>query len=194
MSRKIPAESDWVGLLDHAREASLGLQSGDPVSHGRLTSTVRDECDTTQSTASQWVANAVEKGWLERRGSGANREYVATDGKAGLYDSDAVDRFLGEDSIGEAEVEAALEAAVDYYHAELGDEQRWVTEAKWGISSATINELRIGYAPSNNELPAFLDEHGISHGAALKSGVVRCTAVKYVYESNPDTALSLIHI
>jgi len=186
MSRKIPAESDWNDLLDTARETSLGLQPGDAVPHGSLASTVRDECDANQSTASQWIGNAVRKGWLEQRGTGANREYVATDEDAALYDSEAVARFLGEDDVQDADVEAALEAAVDYYHAQLTEDQRWLISGKWDIDRATMDDLRIGFSPSNNELPAFLEERGIDPVAALKAGVVRCSAVKYVYEGNPD--------
>jgi len=186
MSRKIPAESDWNGLLDTARETSLGLQPDDAVPHGSLASTVRDECDAAQGTASKWIGNAVQKGWLEQRGTGANREYVATDEDATLYDADAVDRFLGDDDVQDADVEAALEAAVDYYHAQLSGDQRWLIEGKWGIDRATMDDLRIGFAPSNNELPAYLEEQGIDPVAALKAGVVRSQAVKYVYEGNPD--------
>lgn len=185
MSRKIPAESDWNDLLDTARETSLGLQPGDAVPHGSLASTVRDECDANQSTASQWIGNAVQKGWLEQRGTGANREYVATDEDATLYDSEAVARFLGEDDVQDADVEAALEAAVDYYHGQLTEDQRWLIKGKWGIDRATMDDLRIGFSPSNNELPAFLEERGIDPVAALKAGVVRCSAVKYVYAGDP---------
>ncbi|WP_256394213.1 toprim domain-containing protein [Natronoarchaeum rubrum] len=183
MSRKIPAEGDWSGLLDTARETSLGLQPSDAVPHGSLVSAVRDECDVNQSTASQWIANAVQKGWLEQRGTGADREYVADDEDATLHDTEAISRFLGDDDIKEKDVENALDAAVDYYHSQLND-QRWLIEAKWGIDSKTIDELRIGFAPAKNELPAHLEEQGIDPIAALKAGVVRCGAVKYVYEDN----------
>jgi hypothetical protein len=186
MSRKIPGESDWGDLLDTARESSLGLQPGDAVPHGSLSNTVRDECDVNQSTASRWIGNAVEKGWLEKRGSDANREYVATDEGATLYDSEAVEQFLGDDDIPDDEIEAALEATVDYYHDQLSEDQRWLIQGKWGIDNVTIDELRIGFAPSDNELPAFLEKRGIKPAAALKAGVVRCSAVKYVYEGDPD--------
>jgi len=138
MSRKIPGESGWTDLLDTARETSFGLQPDDAVPHGSLASTVRDECDTTQSTASQWIGNAVQKGRLEQRGTGANRECVATSEDATLYDSEAVARFLGEDDVQHADVEAA----VDYYHGQLTEtsagssrgsgastERRWTTSA-----------------------------------------------------------------
>ena len=150
MSRKIPAESDWSDLLGTARETSLGLQPDDAVPHGSLASTVRDECDAGQGTASKWIGNAVQKGWLEQRGTGANREYVATDEDATLYDADAVDRFLGDDDVQNADVEAALDAAVDYYYAQLSDDQRWLIEGKWGIDRATMNDLRIGFARSRS--------------------------------------------
>jgi len=187
MSRKIPAESDWVALLNETRENSLGLQSGDAVPHGSLVSTVRDECDVNQSTASQWIGNAVQKGWLEQRGTGTDRKYVATDEDASLYDTEAVSWFLGDDDIEDAEVEEALEATVEYYHSQLSEDQRWLIEGKWGIDRKTMDDLRIGFAPSNNELPAFLEEHGIDPAAALKAGVVRSPAVTYVYEGEPDT-------
>lgn len=186
MSRKIPAESDWSELLNSARETSLGLHPDDAVPHGTLASTVRDECDASQSTASQWIGNAVQKGWLEQRGTGVDREYVGTDEDATLYNSDAIARFLGEDSVTDSDVEAAVEATVDYYHAQLTEDQRWLIEGKWGIDRATMNDLRIGFAPSNNELPAFLEERDIAPVAALKAGVVRSSAVKYVYEEDPD--------
>lgn len=186
MSRKIPAESDWIDLLDTARESSLGLQPDDAVPHGSLASTVHDECDADQGTASRWIRNAVQKGWLEQRGADSNREYVATDEDATLYDADAVDLFLGDDDLQDADVKAALEAAVAYYHAQLSDDHRWLIEGKWGIDRATMDELRIGFAPANNELPAYLEEQGIDPVAALKAGVVRSPAVKYVYEGNTN--------
>lgn len=186
MSRKIPAENDWTELLNSARETSLSLHPDDAVPHGRLASTVRDECDATQNTASRWIGNAVEKGWLEQRGTGVDREYVATGEDTTLYDSDAIARFLGEDSVADSDVETALEATVDYYHAQLTEDQRGLIEGKWGIDSETIDDLRIGFAPSNNELPAFLEKRGIAPGAALKAGTVRCSAVNYVYTGDPD--------
>jgi len=187
MSRKIPAESDWTELLDTARDTTLGLQTGDAVPHGSLSTTVRDECEVNQSTAGRWIGNAVQKGWLKKRGSGANREYVATDEEASLYDADSVSRFLGEDDVPTADIEAAMEAAVDYYHSQLSQDQRWLIEGKWGIDKTTMDDLRIGFAPKNNELPSFLEEQGIDPVAALKAGVVRSAAVKYVYEGNPDS-------
>lgn len=185
MSRKIPAAGDWIDLLDIARASRQG-QSGDAVPHGSLARAVRDECNVTQSTASQWIGNAVQKGWLEQRGTGANRTYVATDEDASLYDTEAVSRFIGDDGVDETDVEAAIDAAVEYYHAQLTGELRWLIEGKWGITTDTMDDLSIGFAPSNNELPAFLEERGIAPVAALKAGVVRCSAVTYVYEGTPD--------
>lgn len=49
-----------------------------------------------------------------------------------------------------------------------------------------MNDIRIGFSPSDNELPAFLKEHDINPVAALKPGVGRCSAVKYVYAGDPD--------
>jgi hypothetical protein len=186
MSRKIPAEDDWTGLLDTARDATLGLQPGDAVPHGSLSSTVRDECEVNQSTANQWIGNAVQKGWLEKRGTNASREYVATNEEASLYDADSISRFLGEDDVPTADIEAAMESAVDYYHSQLTQDQRWLIEGKWGIDRSTMDELCIGFAPKDNDLPSFLEEQGIDPVAALKSGVVRSPVVKYVYEGDPD--------
>src|SRR5699024_1507372 len=70
MSRKLPARDDWFGLLQTARETALGCEPGDPVAHGRLVSTVGDECGTDNGTAGRWIDTAVDKGFLERRGSG----------------------------------------------------------------------------------------------------------------------------
>lgn len=186
MSRKIPGEEDWTDLLTAARDVSLGLQSGDAVPHGSLVSAVRDECDVTQSTASQWIGNAVQKGWLERRGTGASREYVAVDEDAMLYDREAIAPLLGDDDVSTADIEAALEATVDYYHAQLGDDQKWLIEGKWGIAKSTMEDLKIGFAPKNNRLPEYLADQGINAVAALKAGVVRCSAVKYIFEGDLD--------
>lgn len=187
MTRKIPGENDWIGLLDTARETSIKLQNGDAVPHGSLATTVQDECGTDQSTASEWISNAVQKEWLKQRGTGTDREYVATHEEASLYDTEAVGRFLGDTDIQDADIQTALDVAVDYYHDQLTQEQRWLVEGKWGIDRATIDELRIGFAPSENELPTHLKEQGIDPVAALKAGVVRSPAVKYVYEGSPDT-------
>ena len=75
---------------------------------------------------------------------------------------------------------------MDYYHGQLTEDQRWLIEGKWGIDRATMDDLRIGFSPPDNELPAFLEERGIDPVAALKAGVVRSPAVKYVYEGGPD--------
>jgi hypothetical protein len=190
MSQKIPAESDWIDLLDTAQEGSLELQRGDAVPHGSLASTVCDESDVDRSTANEWIANAVQRNWLEQRGVGVNREYVASDGDANLYDVEAVSRFLGDDDVGDNDVEAALEATVDYYHAQLSDDHRWLIEGKWGLDRATMDELRIGFAPSNNELPAYLEDEGIDPVSALKAGVVRSRTVKYIFEDSADAPTS----
>ena len=187
MSRKVPGEDDWPALLTTARDGSLGLQPDDAVPHGRLASTVQDECDVGQSTASQWIDNAVEKGWLDRRGTGASREYIAVEEDATLYDHDAISDLLGDDDVPAADIEAALEAAVEYYHAQLSQEQKWLIEGKWGIARSTMDDLKVGFAPKNNRLPEYLAEQDISPLAALKAGVVRCSAVKYVFEGDPET-------
>lgn len=188
MSR-VPGPDDWPALLEAARADSLSLEVDEPVPHGSLSSTVSDECDVAASTATRWIDNSREKGWLRCRGSGADRVYVAADESATLYDDELLDRFVGQDDVQEAEVERALELAVEYYHEQLTDDHRWLIGGKWGIEEATIDALKVGFAPKKNRLPAYLDEHGVSIEAALRSGVVRCGALKTVYEdadAGPD--------
>lgn len=190
MSRKIPGADDWPDLLQTAREQGLSeTDDTAAVSHGQLASAVSDQCDVPSQTASRWIDNAVTKDWLQRRGSGADREYVAVDGAGSLYDTAAIDDLLGEDDLTASEVQAALATAVDYYHDQLGGDERWLISGKWGIDDDTINDLKIGYAPprDDNDLPGYLRDEDVRPAAALRAGVVRSPSVSYVYGADPST-------
>lgn len=187
MSQKLPAGEDWPDLLATARDQTLSLDGSDPVPHGRLATTVEDECEVGQQTASDWIENAVAKDWLQQRGSDSSRRYAAPDGAGSLYDTSSLDQYLGSDmGVDTDQITAALDTAIDYYHSQLGDQERWLIEGKWGIDQATMDDLRIGYAPPENELPTALEDADIPVEAALRAGVIRSTAVTYVYEGDPD--------
>jgi hypothetical protein len=85
-----------------------------------------------------------------------------------------------------AAVLAALETTIEYYHTQLTDERRWAIEGKWGIAPETIDELRVGIAPSEDDLAGYLAEQGVSPVAALAAGVVRSNAVTHVYKCDPE--------
>jgi hypothetical protein len=187
MSRKLPGRDDWFGLLQTARETALGCEPGDPVAHGRLVSTVADECGTDNNTAGRWIETAVGKGFLDCRGSGMDRRYVVAEG-ASLHDDRAVESYTDSDSemdVATEETERALSLTADYYHNQLTSDVRWMIDGKWGIDAETIDQLQIGFAPKDNELPAHLDEHDVSPAAALRAGVIRANVVKHAYECSP---------
>jgi hypothetical protein len=192
VTRKLPGRGDWDGLLETARETALRCEPGDPVAHGKLVSTVADECRTDNGTAGRWIDTAVEKGFLDRRGTGIDREYIAIETDSSLYDGDAIERYTDPDSAAESEpsaedIERALALTAEYYHEQLTPEIRWMIDGKWGIDSETIDDLGIGFAPSPNRLPEYLLEKGVSPTAALRAGVVRGNVVKHVYEcEDPD--------
>lgn len=185
MSRKLPGRDDWFGILQTARETALGCEPGDPVAHGRLVGTVADECSTDNDTAGRWIDTAVEKGFLDRRGSGMDRQYVVAEG-ASLHDDRAVESYLdSEMAVSTEEVERALSLTADYYHEQLTSDARWMIDGKWGIDAETVDRLQIGFAPKDNQLPAYLREHDVSPTAALRAGVIRSNVVKHAYECTP---------
>lgn len=187
MSRKLPGRDDWFGILQTARETALGCEPGDPVAHGRLVGAVVDECSTDNDTAGRWIDTAVEKGFLERRGSGLDRTYVVAEGGNSLHDDHAVESYLdSEMAVSTDEIERALGATADYYHEQLTSDARWMIDGKWGIDNETVDRLQIGFAPKDNQLPEYLSEHDISPTAALRAGVIRANAVKHAYECSPD--------
>lgn len=192
MTRKLPGRDDWYGLLETARETALGCEPGDPVAHGRLVKTVSDECSTDNSTAGTWIDTAVQEGFLERRGEGMDREYVVVEADNDLHDGSAVESYLNPDSsttVPAEDVERALALTADYYHEQLTSGNRTMIEmieGKWGIGLETIERLKIGFAPKQNQLPDYLTERGVTPTAALRAGVIRANAVKHVYDCTPS--------
>lgn len=64
------------------------------------------------------------------------------------------------------------QVAVEYFHSNLtGHWYEWL-EKEYGISEATIDELKIGYAPLGNGLIAALSDEGYSEEDILSSGLV----------------------
>jgi hypothetical protein len=186
MTRKLPGHGDWPRLLRIARETALGTDPNDPVAHGRLVKTVGDECSTDNDTAERWIDTAVEKRFLDCRGSGLDREYVVAEGDTDLYDAAVVENYLDSDESTTDDITHALAATADYYHEQLTDEIRWMIDGKWGIDGETVERLKIGFAPKNNQLPAYLSEHDVTPTAALRAGVIRANVVKHAYECSPD--------
>jgi DNA primase len=188
MTDKIPAKEDWQRLVSGARQTSLGIEDSDPVPHGTLVTEVAGQTSVDRETASRWIENATESGWLKQRGSGSSREYVTSLEGISLYDTDALAEFAdsGYSRASNDEILEAMEKTVSYYHNQLTDTLRDLINMKWGIQKGTIDDLRIGYAPQSNELPEFLRENGVSAEAALSAGVVRSPVVKHVYEGNTD--------
>jgi hypothetical protein len=187
MTQRLPGRDDWPGLLSTARETALGCGPDEPVAHGRLVKTVGDECSTDNSTAGRWIDTAVEKGFLERRGAGMDREYVVAEGGNDLHDGNAVESYFNSaTTVSADDIERALALTAEYYHEQVMSENRWMIGGKWEIDSETVDRLKIGFAPKQNRLPEYLTEHEVTPTTALRAGVIRANAVKHVYECTPD--------
>lgn len=64
---------------------------------------------------------------------------------------------------------------VDYYHSNTTDEHREYALTKWGITSASIDEFKIGFAP----LDKLTSLEGLDRQTLIKSGLVRKAEREY---------------
>lgn len=117
-----------------------------------------------------------------------------TDADAGTDDEDAdgsdgdlaVEDLLVEDDgpaglPAEGEVRDAIAAATDYYHDQLEDTHRDLIRLKWGISSEMIDDLKIGFAPSDNGLVDALYAEGFMPLTLVRAGLASAPVVKHAY-------------
>lgn len=111
------------------------------------------------------------------------------------YDTANIDPFTLDDepeSVGgnlddDDEVQAAISAAVDFYHQQLPDHVRQFITEKWGISDQMIDGRKIGYSTGDDTaLIEHLRDRGFSDVTILRAGLATSPGVKYVYGGDPD--------
>ncbi|WP_302083857.1 toprim domain-containing protein [Salinibaculum rarum] len=99
-----------------------------------------------------------------------------------------------------ANVQACLEAAIEYYHQNLPDGIREHVCEKWGLNNEIIDDLKIGYtdpstygdddadAPEgalDETVIEYLHDEGFDATTIIRTGLVSPAAIKHVYECNP---------
>lgn len=84
-------------------------------------------------------------------------------------------------------VQAAISAAVDFYHQRLPDDVRQFITEHWGISDQMIDGRKIGYSTGDDmALIDHLRERGFSDATILRAGLATSPGIKYVFGGDPD--------
>jgi len=178
MTKELTA-SDWHDIFDEARDEA-GLDDEEPVPDEPLRSTVRYrffEPDVTDR-----VERALDKGWIEAHEREDTRVYTHVESDAQV----GIDRFLGSPDQNSDWVQECLSAAVDYYHANIINVQRdWIRE-QWGLGDEVIDELRIGWADSTNDLIDHLRGRDFSDAEIARAGLATSNALKHVYRCHEE--------
>lgn len=79
-----------------------------------------------------------------------------------------------------------VEAAVDYFHSELSDTHRDLIRGKWGVSNKTIDDLNIGFAPSDDSLLEHLFGEGFMPLTIINAGLTTPSLIRHVYAAGSD--------
>lgn len=70
------------------------------------------------------------------------------------------------------ELEKSYNATANIYHAQLLEKHYTLLLEKWGLSSDTVKELKIGYAPANTFIESELTNKGFDHDLIARSGLL----------------------
>lgn len=106
-----------------------------------------------------------------------------------LTDSTCISEQLQDDN----DVEACLETAIQYYHSELPEWLRAKITLKWGIEPDTIDKLRIGYVPEEDNLVEYLTERDFHPLTIARAGVASAYHLNYVYHYDPSGDKTTTH-
>ncbi|WP_302082990.1 toprim domain-containing protein [Salinibaculum rarum] len=84
------------------------------------------------------------------------------------------------------QIQACLNATVEYYHENLPDTIASLITERWGITRDTIRDVNIGYVDGTNDLISHLQKQGFSPQTILRAGVATDGVLKHVYSCDPS--------
>lgn len=148
--------TDSLPILSMSSQDNTSQTSSDEPSHSTETTTAEPSPTSTQSSQTDYpttrVKNALPK---------LSEDFLHTD---------PPETFAADMSDDET-VTACLTSAADYFHAQLPEaQQTWITD-KWGLTPDTIEQKKIGYVDSSNQVITHLRDEGYSPVTLIRASL-----------------------